>query len=79
MKRRTRLGGLSAVVGDLRSSVRRARDARQTRVRTYDASARPTTLDPASNEGKAALSAANQLLQALGDLRKLQENGRETS
>jgi hypothetical protein len=77
MRRRGRLGSLSAAVGDLAAAVRRARDARAVYVRTYDEQAHATTLDPASEEAKAALQAANLLLKGLADVRKLQENGAE--
>jgi hypothetical protein len=62
-------------MGDLASAVRRARDARATYVRTYDATGRGQTLDPASNEAKAALEAANRLLKGLAETRKVHENG----
>jgi hypothetical protein len=74
MKRRTRLASLSAAVGDLTASVRRARDARGERVRIYDASGHGRTLDPASKEAKAALEAAIRLIDEVADLRKLHEN-----
>jgi hypothetical protein len=75
MRRRTRLARLSAAVGDLAASLRRARDARAELVRLYDASGHGRTLDPASTEAKAALEAAMRLIDGVADLRKLQENG----
>jgi hypothetical protein len=75
MRRRTRLASLSAAVGDLAASLRRARDARAELVRLYDASGHGRTLDPASTEAKAALEAAMRLIDGVADLRKLQENG----
>jgi hypothetical protein len=74
MRRRTRLARVSAAVGDLSASLRRARDARAELVRTYDASGHGRTLDPASNEAKAALEAAMRLIDGVADLRKLREN-----
>ena len=74
MRRRTRLASLSAAVGDLAASLRRARDARAELVRVYDASGHGRTLDPASTEAKAALEAAMRLIDGVADLRKLQEN-----
>jgi hypothetical protein len=78
VRRRGRLGSLSAAVGDLAAAVRRARDARAVYVRIYDARGRATTLDPASEEAKAALQAANLLLEGLADVRKLHENSAES-
>ena len=75
MRRRGRFGGLSAAVGDVARSLRRARAARGERVRVYDAAGHGTTVDPASIEGKAALEGANQLLKGVIDMRKLRENG----
>jgi hypothetical protein len=75
MRRRGRLGSVGAAVGDLASAVRRARDARTTYVRTYDASGQGRTLDPTSKEAKAALEAANRLLDGHLDSRKLHKNG----
>jgi hypothetical protein len=75
MRRRGRLGSVGAAVGDLASAVRRARDARATYVRTYDEAGQGRTLDPASDEAKAALEAANRLLKGLSETRKLHENG----
>jgi hypothetical protein len=75
MRRRTRLASLSAAVGDLAASLRRARDARAELVRIYDPSGHGSTLDPASKGAKAALEAAMRLIDGLADLRKLQENG----
>jgi hypothetical protein len=75
MRRRTRLASLTAAVGDLAASLRRARDARAELVRVYDASGHGRTLDMASNEAKAALEAAIRLIDGVADLRKLQENG----
>jgi hypothetical protein len=75
MRRRTRLAKLSAAVGDLSASLRRARDARAELVRIYDASGHGRTLDPASGEAKAALEAAMRLIEGVADLRKLRENG----
>jgi hypothetical protein len=68
---------VSAAVGDLAAAVRRARDSRAVYVRTYDPVGHATTLDPASDEAKAALEAANRLLGGVADRRKLQENGAE--
>jgi hypothetical protein len=67
MRRRGRLGSVGAAVGDLASAVRRARNARATYVRIYDASGHGRTLDPASKEAKAALQAANRLLEGVLD------------
>jgi len=75
MRRRTRLASLTAAVGDLAASLRRARDARAELVRVYDGSGHGRTLDMASNEAKAALEAAIRLIDGVADLRKLQENG----
>ena len=75
MRRRNRLARLSAAVGDLAASLRRARDARAELVRMYDALGQGRTLDPASTEAKAALEAAMRLIDGVADLRKLQENG----
>ena len=75
MRRRTRLASLSAAVGDLAASVRRARDARAELVRIYDASGHGRTLDPTSEDANAALEAAIRLIDAVADLRKLHENG----
>ena len=75
MRRRTRLASLTAAVGDLAASVRRARDARAELVRVYDASGQGRTLDAASNEAKAALEAAIRLIDGVADLRKLHESG----
>lgn len=75
MRRRTRLASLTAAVGDLAASVRRARDARAELVRVYDASGHGRTLDTASNEAKAALEAAIRLIDGVSDLRKLHESG----
>ena len=75
MRRRTRLASLTAAVGDLAASVRRARDARGELVRIYDTSGHGRTVDPASNEAKAALEAAIRLIDGIADLRKLHENG----
>ena len=77
MRRRGRFGSVGAAVGDLASAVRRARDARATYVRTYDAAGQGRTVDPASKEAKAALEAANRLLEGLSEARKLHENGAE--
>jgi hypothetical protein len=77
VRRRGRLGSVSAAVGDLAAAVRRARDARAVYVRTYDSVGHATTLDPASEEAKAALEAANRLLSGVADRRKLHENGAE--
>jgi hypothetical protein len=74
MRRRTPLARLSAAVGDLAASLRRARDARAELVRVYDASGHGRTLDPASTEAKAALEAAIRLIDGVADLRKLHEN-----
>jgi hypothetical protein len=74
VRRRGRLGSLSAAVGDLAAAVRRARDSRAVYVRTYDAVGHATTLDLASSEAKAALEAANRLLSGVADPRKLHEN-----
>jgi hypothetical protein len=79
MRRRTRLGSLTAAVGDLAASVRRARDARAETVRVYDASGHGRTLDPASDEAKAALEAANRLITGVADLRKMHENGDDSA
>jgi hypothetical protein len=75
MRRRRRFGGVGAAVGDLASAVRRARDARATYVRTYDGPGVGRTLDPDSDAAKAAVEAANRLLESLSDSRKLDENG----
>ena len=75
MRRRTRLASLGAAMGDLAASVRRARDARAEVVRIYHASGHGRTLDPASEEAKAALEAAMRLIDGVADLRKLHENG----
>jgi hypothetical protein len=75
MRRRTRLASLTAAVGDLAASVRRARDARAEVVRIYDGSGHGRTVDPASKEAKAALEAAIRLIDGVADLRKLHENG----
>ena len=75
MRRRTRLASLTAAVGDLAASVRRARDARAELVRVYDASGQGRTIDAASNEAKAALEAAIRLIDGVADLRKLHESG----
>jgi len=77
VRRRGRLGSLSAAVGDLAAAVRRARDSRAVYVRIVDSMGQATTLDPASEEAKAALEAANRLLSGVADRRKLQENGTE--
>ena len=75
MRHRTRLASLTAAVGDMAASVRRARDARAEVVRIYDASGHGRTVDPASKEAKAALEAAIRLIDGVADLRKLHENG----
>ena len=75
MRRRTRLARMSAAVGDLAASLRRARDARAEVVRIYDASGHGRPLDPASKEANAALGAAMRLIDGVADLRKLHENG----
>jgi len=75
MRRRTRLASLTAAVGDMAASVRRARDARAEVVRIYDASGHGRTVDPASKEAKAALEAAIRLIDGVADLRRLHENG----
>ena len=77
MRRRGRLGAVGAAVGDLASAVRRARDARGIYVRTYDTAGQGRTLDPASDEAKAALQAANRLLEGLAETRKMHENDGE--
>jgi hypothetical protein len=73
VRRRGRLAGLSAAVGDVAAAVRRARTAREPYVRTYDASGHGTTLDPDSEAANAALQAANALIEGVADLRKLHE------
>jgi hypothetical protein len=73
VRRRRRLGGLSAALEDVAAAVKRARSAREPYVRTYDASGQGTTLDPGSEAAKSALQAANALLEGVDDLRKLHE------
>jgi hypothetical protein len=74
MRRRTPLARMSAAVGDLAASLRRARDARAEVVRVYDASGHGHTLGADSKEAKAALEAAMRLIDGVADLRKLHEN-----
>jgi hypothetical protein len=74
MRRRGRLAGVSAVLGDLAATVQRARAARANYVRTYDASGHGTTLLSGSTEEKAALEAANRLLNGLAESRKFEKN-----
>ena len=77
MRRRGRLGSVGAAVGDLASAVRRARAGRAISVRTYDTAGQGRTIDPGSDEAKAALEAANRLLEGLAETRKMHENGAE--
>jgi hypothetical protein len=74
MRRRTPLARMSAAVGDLAASLRRARDARAEVVRIYDASGHGHALAADSKEAKAALEAAMRLIDGVADLRKLHEN-----
>jgi hypothetical protein len=74
VRRRGRLAGVSAVIGDLAATVQRARDARANYVRLYDPSGHGTTLVDGSTEAKAALEAANHLLNGLAETRKLEKN-----